>query len=290
VHGGFVNVEEGFPEVIERELTRAGVTAEVLRFGMVGAPLSQYLHVLRRDVRAFKPDVVLVQLIHNDFDESYRFLKTRYASSFLKIGFDPAGQPFEIEPTDFTPGMADRLRAFNTFRYLYYKTNAYLRLKRFVSRYWWGGEEEYALEFISSAVDVRKITDQFNNRRVARYVLSEMAALAQHAGFRLMLAMDGVRDAIYAGKGLESYEVGALNRLVGEVASEFDIPLLDLHATFADHYARHQQRFEFAYDWHWNVLANRLVGEAIARVLLRDPGLWAGSVQRGADAARPPQG
>jgi hypothetical protein len=63
-------LQEGFPEVIERELTRAGVAAEVLRFGMDGAPLSQYLHVLRHEVRAFKPDVVLVQLIHNDFDES----------------------------------------------------------------------------------------------------------------------------------------------------------------------------------------------------------------------------
>jgi hypothetical protein len=82
-------VEEGFPEVIERELTRA-VAAEVLRFGMDGAP-SQYLHVLRREVRTFQPDV-----IHNDFDESYCFLKTRYASSFLKIGFDAADQPFEI--------------------------------------------------------------------------------------------------------------------------------------------------------------------------------------------------
>jgi hypothetical protein len=89
--------------VIERELTRAGVEAEVVCFGMDGAPTSM---------------------------KSYRFLKTRYASSFLKIGFDQAGQPFEIEPTDFTPGSADRLRAFNTFRYLYYKTNAYLRFKR----------------------------------------------------------------------------------------------------------------------------------------------------------------
>jgi hypothetical protein len=115
--------------VIERQLRQAGVEAEVLRFGMDGAPLSQYLNVLRREVRAFKPDVVLVQLIHNDFDESYRFLKTRYASSFLKIGLDQDGQPVEIEPADFKPGMADRLRAFNTFRYLYYKTNAYLRLR-----------------------------------------------------------------------------------------------------------------------------------------------------------------
>jgi hypothetical protein len=84
--------------------------------------------------------------------------------------------------------------------------------------------------------------------------------------------------------------VGKLNRLVGEVASELDIPLLDLQATFADHYARNRQRFEFAYDWHCNALANRRVGEAIASLLVRDPGLSAGSVQRGAAAARPPQG
>jgi len=161
-----------------------------------------------------------------------------------------------------------------------------LRFKRFVSRYWWGGEEEYAPEFVSSAVDVRKITDHVNNRRVTRYVLSQMRALAQQDGFRLVLAMDGVRDAIYAGKGLESYEVGKLNRLVGEVASELDIPCLDLHTTFADHYARNQQRFEFAYDWHWNALANQLVGAEIARFLLRDPGICAASHARPTPASR----
>ena len=88
VHGSFVNPDQGFPEVIERQLNAAGVRAEVLRFGMDGAPLSQYLHMLRREVRQYQPDVVVVQLIHNDFDESYRFLKTRYASSFLKIGIE----------------------------------------------------------------------------------------------------------------------------------------------------------------------------------------------------------
>jgi hypothetical protein len=45
-------------------------------------------------------------------------------------------------------------------------------------------------------VDVRQITDHVNNHRVARYVLSEMRALAQQDGFRLVLAMDAVRDAI----------------------------------------------------------------------------------------------
>jgi hypothetical protein len=146
----------------------------------------------------------LVQLIHNDFDKSYSFLKTRTASSFLKLGFDAAGQAFEIAPADFKPGLADRLRAFNTFRYLYYKTNAYLRFKRLVSRYWWGEEEDFAPEFITSAVDARKITDHASNRRAAHYVRSQMQGLAAEDGFKLVLAMDGVRDAIYAGKPLES--------------------------------------------------------------------------------------
>ena len=211
VHGSFVDAAQGFPEVIERQLNAAGVRAEVLRFGMDGAPLSQYLHMLRREVRAFKPDLVVVQLIHNDFDESYRFLKTRYASAFLKIGVDVSGRPREIAPEEFTPGRADALRQLNTFRYLYYKTGAYLRLKRLVSGLWWGGDEDFAPEFVSSGVDIRRIADHAKNRFFARYVLSEMQALSREDGFKLAFAMDGVREAIYAGKPLDSYEVHKLN-------------------------------------------------------------------------------
>ena len=68
------------------------------------------------------------------------------------------------------------------------------------------------------------------------------------------------------------------------------MPFLDLQATFAADYARNARRFEFAYDWHWNVLGNRLAGEAIAAFLLRIPGVHAGPLadQRwfGTSAAR----
>ena len=136
VHGSFVNVEEGFPEVIERQLAPAGVRAEVLRFGMDGAPLSQYLHMLRREVRHYQPDVVLVQLIHNDFDESYRFLKTRYASSFLKIGVEQAGRPVEIEPADFKPRHGATCCAISTRSATSTtRPTPTCRLKNLVSRY-----------------------------------------------------------------------------------------------------------------------------------------------------------
>lgn len=289
VHGSFVDVHEGFPEVLERQLNGAGLKAEVFRFGMDGAPLSQYLHVLRKEVKAYRPDVVIVPLIHNDFDESYRVLKTRYASSFMKVTSDDAGRAVEIEPADFRPGIADMLRNFRTFRYLYYKTNAYLVLKSYVSRLFWGGNEDWAPEFVSSAVDIRRINDHTRNRFFARYILRQMQALAKAEGFKLVLAMDGVREAIYEGRPPFAYEVGRLNRIAAEVTTELGLPFIDLQQTFAADWEKHHLRFEFPYDWHWNAHANALVGRRLADFLLADPALL-GRQPRAAASERLPKG
>ncbi len=270
VHAAFVNVGEGFPELMERDLKARGADVEVLRFGMDGAPLSQYLHVLRREVLAYKPDVVLVPLIHNDFDESYRFLKTRYASSFMKLTRDDDGSVKEVPPGEFRYGIADSLRGYRTFRYLYYETNFYLHAKGFISRWFWGGDEQWSPENISSAVDIRKIADHQANRFFTRYVMSEMKKLSIEHGFRLAFVMDGVREAVYADKPASNFEVGMLNTIAADVARELSLPFLDLQETFERDWRQNRQRFEYAYDWHWNGRANKLVAEAANGLLTRD--------------------
>jgi hypothetical protein len=94
--------------------------------------------------------------------------------------------------------------------------------------------------------------------------------------------MDGVREAVYAGRPAADYEVGKLNRIAAEVAAELDLPFLDLQPTFARDYAVNRRRFEYPYDWHWNVHANRLVAGAIERLLLTDPRLALGRPRRSA--------
>src|SRR5690606_20949577 len=42
VHGAFIDVDKGFPDVLEHELAARGRAVEVYRFGIDGAPLSQY--------------------------------------------------------------------------------------------------------------------------------------------------------------------------------------------------------------------------------------------------------
>jgi hypothetical protein len=270
VHGAFVDTQDGFPDVLQSLLRGRGQPTEVYRFGMDGAPLSQYLHMLRREVRAYRPDIVVIPLIHNDFDESWRFIQTRYASSFMKIGRDANGRAIEIAPADFRPGLSDVLRGSATFRYLYYETNAYLRFKSLISRIYWRGNEDWSPEFISSAVDIRKIGDEASNRFAARHVLAEMKRLAEADGFKLLFVMDGVREAIYDRRPVEAYAVSQLNRLARDLTGELGLAFIDLQDVFAEDYARHGERFEYPYDWHWNARANRLVAETIARQLAAD--------------------
>ncbi len=283
VHGAFVDVDEAFPEIMERGLKARGANVEVLRFGMDGAPLSQYLHVLRREVLALKPDIVLVPLIHNDFDESYRLIKTRYASSFMKLAREPDGSVTEVPPGEFRYGIADKLRGWRTFRYLYYETNFYLHAKGWISRIFWGGNEEWSPEFVSSAVDVRKIADHQANRFFARYVLAEMKKLSQEHGFRLAFVMDGVREAVYAGRSSSDYEVGMLNRIAADLTRELGLPFLDLQDAFARDWKANGQRFEYAYDWHWNARANRIVAEAAIDLLAGDSRIGLALPRRSAD-------
>lgn len=286
VHGAFVNVDEGFPERLEDKLRSAGNDVEVYRFGMDGAPLSQYLNVLRYTVEQYAPDIVVIPLIHNDFDESYRFLKTRYASAFMKLTTDKAGDVVEVPPSNFEPGLADRLRQFATFRYLYYETGLYLSAKGMVSRFFWGGEEEWQPEFISSAVDIRKIADHDKNRLFARYVLQEMKALEEQHGFKLFMVMDGVRDAINSGRPAEDFEVATLNKLAAELTSELQIPFRDLHQAFESDYARSATPLEFPYDWHWSKRANDIVAREIADLIAPALKPSAASAELGAPAAR----
>lgn len=270
VHGAFVDVHDGFPAILKSELRRLGHRVEVYRFGMDGAPLSQYLNVVRNEVLQYKPDIVLIPLIHNDFDETYRFLKTRYASSFMKLKIDDDGSIEEIPATDFSPGLADLLRKSATFRYLYYETNLYLKVKGLVSRLFWGGDEDYSPEYIQSAVDIRKIKDHKRNKQAAIYVIDELKKLGATHNFKLAFIMDGVREGIYNDRDISEYEVAKLNDIARDVTTKLDVPLVDMHQVFAQDFAAFGEKFEYDYDWHWNRRGNWLVARAAANLLTMD--------------------
>src|SRR5439155_8727520 len=86
-----------------------------------GAPMSQYLHMIEREVVKYRPDWIVVLIVENDFDESYKFQRGRYTSSFLKLRVEAGRVLGEISPEPWRPGAVEWLRRTATARFLLYR-------------------------------------------------------------------------------------------------------------------------------------------------------------------------
>ncbi len=266
VQASAVNVNEGFAQVIEQQLNAKGYKTQVYRFGIDGAPLSQYLHMLTQEALQYKPDIVVVQLIHNDFDESYRFLYGRYSSSFMKLDLE-GDKIKQVAPEPYNPGWVDTLKNSRTFRYLYYQTGLAAIVRRMINKEEEGQVKPPKHGLIQSAIDVRNITELDKIRTTTSYVFDQFKALSQQHNFKLLITMDPVREAIYTGNDPKDYEANALNLIAKNTAQTKGISFLDLETAMSKAYKADKKKFEFPWDWHWNKHGNEIAGKAIAKDL-----------------------
>lgn len=269
VQASAVNVKEGFAEIIEQELNNSGYKSEVYRFGIDGAPLSQYLYMLRKEALQYKPDIVVIQLIHNDFDESYRFLYGRYSSSFMKLKLEE-NTITEVAPKPYNKGLVDTLKNSRSFRYLYYQTGLATTVRRLINTEKKDNDSTAKEKtpkhgFVQSAIDVRNITELENIRTITNYTFKELKKLSEAHNFKLLIVMDPVREAIYSGNPATDYEANKLNEIAKEQAGKHNIAFLDLNSAMTKHFKVNKQRFEFPWDWHWNKLGNKIAGKTIAK-------------------------
>jgi len=243
-----------------------GAHAEVYRFGLSGAPLSQYLHMFEHEVLRYRPDTVVVLLIHNDFAESYAFRPGRYTSSFLKLEVDGERVIGEIEPAPYRETWRDKIRLSATSRYLRYRRQlTWPGVKRWfgsrLSRGRTTSEEIHAAnlglgQVRAESARIEAVTD---------YLFARLKEIAENHSMNLLLVIDGVRSAIYDDQQLTLYYdvTFELNAMTARLAARHDIPFVDLHPWMAADWQRHGRRFEFASDWHWNEYGHGLAAMAI---------------------------
>ncbi len=232
--------------------------AEVFRFGIMGAPLSQYLWMFEREVARYAPDLVVVVLIHNDFDESFRRGASRVTSSFMRLRIVDGRVEAEIPPASYEPPWWDALR--------FTATNRYFRYRQLLSRY----------IFLPAPPQFAGNTEALASERPAvvaatDHIFARLAATTRQRGIRLLLLIDGDRNAIYAGGA--GGAVLALNAIAAEAAARHGIPLIDLHPRFAADWAARRERFEFASDYHWNQRGHEIAAEAAYAWLRKQSGI-----------------
>jgi lysophospholipase L1-like esterase len=253
--------DRSIAERLATELSHAGQPVEVYRFGISGAPLSQYLHMIEREVMRYRPDWIVVVLIHNDFDETFQFVQGRYASSFLKLKVADGKVVEEVPPVPWRPGAADWVRRTAIGRYTYYRWQVHIGAIRDLFL----GSAQAVTGRYEANIDVGAVLRQMPTVAAATdHVFGRMAAAAQKGGTRVLLAMDGVRGALYSDSPGQAL---ALNQLSAELARKHGLEFIDLHPVFRAEWDAHHKPFEFISDGHWNEYGHAVAARAVARAI-----------------------
>jgi hypothetical protein len=258
-----VPVSRSFVETVQAGLSGSG-PVETYRFAIAGAPFSQYLQMIEREVLATRPDQIVVLFVHNDFDESFVFRPGRYTSSFLKLKIEDGKVTSEIPPQPWRPGAVEWLRQSATARYFLYRWQ--VRPQALVDAIF--GPARAQEGGYAANVDIASVLAREADVRAATdYVVKRLAEQARSIGAKLLIAMDGDRGAIYAGR--QDSLALKLNRIAAEAAQRAGVSFLDLQPVFAADWAQNHQRFEFAADAHWNERAHAIAGAAILAALAK---------------------
>jgi hypothetical protein len=218
--------------------------------------------MVEREVVRARPDTIVIMLVHNDFDESFVFKPGRYTSSFRKLVVENGRVTGEREPTPWRPGPVEFLRRTATAGFFLYRwqvrpqliLDAILGPAR-------ASEGGYAANVEIGAVLAREA----DIRAATEHVVGRLKRLADGAGARLLLVMDGDRAAIESGQG--GSPALRLNAIAAEAAAGHGVTFLDLHPVFAADWAANRKPFAFVSDAHWNVYGHAVAARAVAQVL-----------------------
>ncbi len=247
--------------------------AEVYAFGMRGAPLSQYLHVARFVAATYAPDVIVVVLVHNDFDESYRPPPGRYTSAFLHFDVRDGKVVGETSPHAYTESATSRwLRTHSALlRFALYRSQVARQLVQDAYRTLFGERAHYQANVNVDAL----AAEDGNMRAAADYGIEQLAELGRKSKLDVILVMDAPRDPIYQGEDPRKAGAYRLNRIAADAAAEAGVRFVDLTDPFESDFQVRHLRFEFPTDGHWNATGQAVAAAAVCEDLaaLRRTGL-----------------
>ncbi len=259
-----VDYDKSYPYLMENRLKEKlwKPEIEVYSFGHSGANLVQYLTVLRNIAPQYSPDLVVINIIHNDFKESlYGYgRKDNWMLSFTD------GHFAEMMPRPVSNLSFKRfIRKFALVRYLVVNLNLF-KTSKIIKRLFYAETRRYEANVNTKDLDI------FANReflkQMLEYVFKEYAAVAREYDFKLLLVMDTNRQPIYNGDDPKTTRVYMLNKATAEVTERLGIPFIDLTETFQETWKAKGKRIEHDVDGHWNSLGHSVVADRVCKWII----------------------
>ena len=241
----------------------------VYRFGISGAPLSHYLYMIETEILRFKPAVLVINLVHNDFHESWVAGGGTYDASLARFKLDEDGRVVLSVPEPYQRNWTWWLKTSATFRYLWVRWK--IRPQKLKSIFLKRDKRTDLEDKYVANIQVQDVLDE----RIAvgvDHTFRRLKDIEEAEGLKVIVILDSSsrgarprqRDA--QSKGLIG-PVEELEEMVLSTAKKYDLAVIDLAEVFFRNFQRDEIPFSFKHDGHWNAYAHRVVGGELVRAL-----------------------
>ena len=252
-----VDADKNYPYLLREKL---GKHYEVFAFGMSGAPLSQYLHISRYVNKHLNPEVLIFNVVHNDFNESILELFPE-VDYFLQVSIKENGSVRETIPqpnysfAQYSP--LKRLLYRSAFvRYLW----SNLKVNNTVKDFFKNNEDQYESNI--------KVTDVIENRgkiiKATDYLIKTIHK--ENRDKRIIFIFDAPRKAIY-NNSLNESNVRWLNEMMEASCKKYSVGYIDLTQLIQKDYKANNIKFNSEFDYHWNEYGHEFVASVLHEYL-----------------------
>lgn len=246
-----VDIERSYPSLLQKLLPQY----RVYQFGISGAPLSHYLQMSRYVRQQFRPQILIFNIVHNDFEKSfYQFSQkgkgylTLDSVSFHEI-YTPFAQPSFLKKWARHSKLA-----------CYIMRNTALNIKL--------AEMGTAKSQFAQNIDIAAA--QAMKQKIHQATDLLLNKIKQENGSTdIIFVMDGLRDEMYANQ-LKNTQIGWLNLMMKQTVASKGMKFIDLTNVFLTDYQQHKRRFETRIDNHWNEYGHQKVTEAVFEFITKN--------------------
>lgn len=230
----------------------------VYSFGVSGASLSQYLAWAAWVKAIFHPDMLVVTIVGNDFDES--LIRYKNAPGFHY--FDDSMEDMPLVRVDMGDGFLSRATRLSSLSALSRYVRQNVGLPAIINKF----RSPKTIQYVGNVPASVKVDRIERSKRV---VDAFLARLSQEGGVpvsRITLVVDGMRPSLYSEDKLRQAQgsyFDLMRRYFITQAIQRKYSVIDMQPRFIQRHRVTGERFEYQDDGHWNEIGHAMEAEAV---------------------------
>lgn len=252
IEGLRVSVDKTLSKVLEDDLNKRGVNAEIYTFGYGGMHLAQAMHVSRYVIQTFQPDMLIIATLLDDF-----WTDSASKKNFLSLSINNENEIIEIIPNDFI------YNEDSPFSFLYFS-----KFIHYADKKTGLGKAIYSIINKSTRLNrkLRKKSEEelkITGKIGIKYILNEFNKIHKSKGIIPIFFINfpqTIPSYNYDFMKLINLEEQNVKSQLLDIVRDFQFQIINLEKALIDDYAINSRKFDFENDYHYNEHTHMVLG------------------------------